>query len=40
MKGLVLKDLLCMKKSALSYLLVAGIYMMITAVGGWDFSMF
>lgn len=40
MKGLILKDLLCMKKSALSYLLVAGIYMLITAFGGWDLSMF
>ncbi len=40
MKGLIFKDLLCMRKSARSYLFVAGIYMLITVVGAWNLNLF
>lgn len=40
MKGLILKDFLCLRKSALSYLIVLAIYIALTAFGIWDTSFF
>ena len=36
MIGLVYKDLLCLRKSAASYLFVVAIYGLLTVAGGWD----
>ena len=36
MIGLVYKDLLCLRKSAASYLFVVAIYGLLTVAGVWD----